>query len=438
MPATSEAGGFALWPCATLQARTIAERSDVIDGDLNDMQTCYRALMLLARTLLAGLVATFLFAADPTPQYEMGNYIVGFLRKGPNFTPGSTPENEKLQEAHMAGIRKMADAGKLTVAGPFSDDGDLRGMYIFHNTTIEEARTLVAADPVVKAGRFVVELHPWFAAAGLRANPPKGFTEENDVEFSRPGGTPLTLDLRVPESKGLVPAVIIVHGGGFARGNKRTYVTPLFDVLSTAGYAWFTINYRMVPSYQLPQATEDMDNAIRWVKANAAEYHVDPKKIVLAGESAGAFLVAYAGVKPKPDTHVAAVVDFYGPNDLVLQTAARRAAEPSKPDAPGLKEFLGLKTWQDPGVMETLRVNSPTTYIHKNMPPFLFIQGTADEQVPYEQSPKMCELMKKAGAKCEVITVEGGRHGMGSWSNDPSMQHWKPDMLQWLAKTLTD
>jgi alpha-L-fucosidase 2 len=392
--------------------------------------------MILARTLLAGLVAACVFAADPTLQYEMGNYIVGFLRKGPNFTPGSTPENEKLQEGHMANIRKMADAGKLIVAGPFSDDGDARGMFIFHNATIEEVRTLVAADPAVKAGRLVVELHPWFAAAGLRASAPKGFIEENDVEFSRPGGTPLTLDLRVPESKALVPAVIIVHGGGFARGNKRTYVTPLFDMLSTAGYAWFTINYRMVPNYQLPQATEDVDNAIRWVKANAAKYHLDPNKIVLAGESAGAFLVAYAGVKPKSDTRVAAVVDFYGPNDLVLQTAARRAAEPSKPDAPGLKEFLGLKTWQDPDVMEKLRGNSPTTYIQKNMPPFLFIQGTADEQVPYEQSPKMCELMKKVGAKCEVITVEGGRHGMGSWSNDPSMQHWKPDMVQWLAKTL--
>jgi acetyl esterase len=392
--------------------------------------------MLFARTLLAGLVATSLFAADPVLQYEMSKYVMGLLHKGPNFIAGTSPEIEKLQEGHMANIHKMADAGKLIIAGPMGDDSDVLGIFIFHNITMEEARALVAADPAVKAGRMTVELHPWYAGAGIRSNPPKGFTDENDIEFSHPGNMSLTLDLRVPDSKGLVPAVIIVHGGGFARGSKRTYVTPLFDVLSTAGYAWFTINYRMVPDYKLPESTEDVDNAIRWVKANAAKYHVDPKKIVIAGESAGAFLVAYAGVKPKPDTQVAAVVDFYGPNDLVLQTEARRAKEPAKPDAPGLKEFLGLKTWQDAGVMEKLRVNSPTTYIHKNMPPFLFIQGTADEQVPYEQSPKMCELMKKADAKCEVITVDGGHHGMGSWSGDPAMQHWKPDMLQWLAKTL--
>ncbi len=379
-------------------------------------------------------LALLFFAADAAPQYEMSNYIVGFLKKGPKWTAETTPETEKIQEGHMANIHKMADAGKLTVAGPFTDDADLRGMFIFHNTTIEEARTLVAADPAVKAGRLIFELHPWFAAAGLRANAPKGFIEENDIEFSKPEGKSLTLDLRVPDTKALSPAVIIVHGGGFARGSKRTYVTPLFDVLSTAGFAWLTINYRMAPDYKLPQAIDDVNNAIRWVKANAAKYHIDPNRIALAGESAGAFLVAYAGVKPKPDTQVAAVVDFYGPNDLVLQTEERRATD--KQEGPGLKEFLGLKSWKEEGVVEKLQAESPTSYVRKDMPPFLFIQGTADEQVPYEQSPKMCGLMKKAGAACEVITVEGGRHGMGSWSGDPAKQHWKPEMIQWLRKTL--
>ena len=339
----------------------------------------------------------------------------------------------------MANINRIAAAGKLAVAGPFEDGGDMRGIFIFKDTTMEEAKALVAADPAVKSGRLVLELHPWFAGAGLRVNAPKGFIDENDVEFAKPGGFSLTLDLRVPESKAPVPAVIIVHGGGFARGNKRTYVTPLFDVLSSAGFAWFTINYRMAPEFQLAQGTEDVNDAIRWVKANAAKYHIDPKRIALAGESAGGFLVAYAGVKAKPDTRVAAVVDFYGPNDLVLQTVERRAQpeDPSKPEAPGLKEFLGLKSWRQPDVLERLHVESPTTYIHKGMPPFLFIQGTADEQVPYEQSPKMCAAMKKSGVACEVITVEGGRHGMGNWK-DASMAHWKPEMIEWLRKTLGD
>src|SRR5689334_20618423 len=81
--------------------------------------------------------------------------------------------------------------------------------------------------------------------------------EQNDVEFARPGGVSMTLDLRVPDGKGPFPAAIIVHGGSFSHGNKRTYVTPLFDALSDAGFAWFTINYRLAPYYKFPAAVED-------------------------------------------------------------------------------------------------------------------------------------------------------------------------------------
>src|ERR1700722_2233268 len=386
---------------------------------------------MLPRLPIAALGAWLLLAADDAPNYDMTRYVMGFFRKGPNYGEGSAGDRQKLMAGHLANIRKMAALGKLAVAGPFDENGDILGILIFKGTTMEEAKALGFEDPMVKAGQFALELHPWFAAAGLRVNPPKGFVEENDVEYSRPGGKALTLDLRVPVRKEPVPAVIIVHGGGFARGNKRTYVTPLFDLLSMSGFAWFTIDYRMAPEFQLPQATEDVANAIRWVRANAAKYHVDPDKIALAGESAGGFLVAYAGVKAEPDTRIAAVVDFYGPNDLVLQTEQRRGQpeDAAKPEGPGLKEFLGLRSWQQADAVETLRAASPITYIHADMPPFLFIQGTADEQVPYQQSPKMCEAMKKAGGQCEVITVEGGRHGMGSWEADSGMGHWKPAMI---------
>jgi acetyl esterase len=394
--------------------------------------------MYLRRLSLALLAACLLSAQDKPPQCEMTNYLMGFLRKGPNGGTGDAQENARLMQGHLANIHRMSAAGKLAVAGPFTDNGDIRGILIFQNTTAEEAKALVAADPMVKSGRLVLELHPWYAAAGLRVNAPKGFLEENDVEYSRPDGKPLTLDLRIPESKTPVPAVIIVHGGGFSRGNKRTYVTPLFDLLSSAGFGWFTIDYRLAPEFQLPQSTADVANAIRWVRANASKYHVDTNRIVLAGESAGGFLVAYAGVKAQGDTRIRAVVDFYGPHDLVLQTAKRRAQpeDPAKPAGPGLKEFLGLTSWQQPDAIAKLRAASPATYVHKGMPPFLFIHGNADEQVPYEQSPMMCDLMKKAGVSCEVITVEGGHHGMGSWERDPAMAHWQPEMIAWLRRTL--
>jgi acetyl esterase len=261
--------------------------------------------------------------------------------------------------------------------------------------------------------------------------------EENDVEFARPGGFPLTLDVKTPDGNGPFPAVIIVHGGGFSRGNKRTYVTPLFDLLSNAGFAWFTINYRLAPDYQFQAAVEDVESAVRWVRANASKYHLDARRVALAGESAGGYLVAYAGADSKSGARVAAVVDFYGPNDLVMQTEARRSEPPDAAKAgPGLLEFMGFKTWQDAGLVEKLRAASPTALISKTMPPFLFIHGNADELVAYQQSPKMCELMQKAGAKCEVITVERGHHGMLSWEKNPAMAHWKQEMVTWLKQTL--
>src|SRR5690242_21393467 len=115
--------------------------------------------------------------------------------------------------------------------------------------------------------------------------------DKKDVEFGRPGGKPLLLDLHVPDGAGPFPAAILVHGGGFDQGSRSTNVRPLFDVLADAGFAWFSIDYRMAPEFRFPEAREDMDNAIKWVKAHAQEYHVDPAKIAIIGESAGGFLV---------------------------------------------------------------------------------------------------------------------------------------------------
>jgi uncharacterized protein YciI len=107
-------------------------------------------------------------SADEVGGFEMTTYQVAFLRKGPKWTPGESPELQKLQEAHMAHIREMGESGKLLVAGPFADGGDLRGMFIFRLDTLEEARALAEQDPAVKAGRLALEWHPWFAAKNIR------------------------------------------------------------------------------------------------------------------------------------------------------------------------------------------------------------------------------------------------------------------------------
>jgi uncharacterized protein len=103
--------------------------------------------------------------------YEMTTYYVGFLYRGAKWIPEETPETRKLQEEHMTNIQKMAAAGKLVIAGPFMDNGDLRGLYVFRVATAEEAKALVESDPAVQAGRLRFELHPWYAAKNITVTP---------------------------------------------------------------------------------------------------------------------------------------------------------------------------------------------------------------------------------------------------------------------------
>lgn len=99
-------------------------------------------------------------------EYGMKQYVMAFLKAGPNRDQDSATAAD-LQKAHMDNISKMAQEGKLVVAGPFMDETELRGIYIFNVSTVEEAKKLTETDPAVKAGRLVMELHPWYGSAAL-------------------------------------------------------------------------------------------------------------------------------------------------------------------------------------------------------------------------------------------------------------------------------
>ena len=118
----------------------------------------------------------------------------------------------------------------------------------------------------------------------------------SDIQFVKRGSTPPLLDASVPDGPGPFPAVILVHGGGFTGGSKTMYITPMFQPLTTAGFAWFSMNYRLVPEVNLHGQVDDVISAIQWVHDQAREYKVDPGRIALVGESAGAFLVGYAAI----------------------------------------------------------------------------------------------------------------------------------------------
>ena len=94
-------------------------------------------------------------------------YFMGFLRRGPTWTPDVTPETERLQADHLAHIGRLGQSGALILAGPFLDGGDLRGIFLFRTESQAAAEALAAADPAVQAGRLIVDIHPWMTQAGV-------------------------------------------------------------------------------------------------------------------------------------------------------------------------------------------------------------------------------------------------------------------------------
>ncbi len=253
----------------------------------------------------------------------------------------------------------------------------------------------------------------------------------HDVEYATAGNVSLRLDASIPQTARPVPAVIIVHGGGWVAGDRQWNVAPLFEPLSDAGFAWFSISYRLATDVtQFGVAIDDVQSAIRFVKAHAAEYHVDPDRIALIGESAGGQLAAMAALRGDPGTSVRAVVAMYTPTDLV--TLAKSSDYIPK----SIRDSVRGTPWEGI-VLAGLAQLSPLNHVSAAMPPFLFIHGTADSLVPFKQSTEMCERMRQSGASCEVLPVEGGGHGLRWWESYPKLAaSYKHKLVAWLQLQL--
>jgi len=251
----------------------------------------------------------------------------------------------------------------------------------------------------------------------------------NDVEYARPAGLSLRLDASIPEGRGPFPAAIIVHGGGWVRGDRKIDVAPLFQPLENAGMAWFSISYRLATNIlDFGAASTDVDSAIRFVKAHAADYRIDPDRIALIGESAGGQLAAMAALNPSAGNAVRAVVALYTPTDLAALARNSELIPESVRKALKGTPFEGV-------ILSRLAQLSPIEAVHAGMPPFLLIHGTADPLVAFEQSPAMCNRMRSVGAACEVYPVPGGTHGVRRWEASPAISEpYKREMVRWLNR----
>jgi acetyl esterase/lipase len=235
---------------------------------------------------------------------------------------------------------------------------------------------------------------------------------EKDIEYSIPDGQHLQLNMARPKGDGPYPAVVCIHGGGFRAGNRQSYDGRIKKLAQNA-YVAVTITYRLAPHYQFPAAVHDVKAAVRWLRANAAKYHVDPERIGATGSSAGGHLAQFLAVTADEkqfegnggnldqSSRVACVVNFYGPSDLTkMYGKSVEAAEV-------LPLFLG-------GNLEEARerhiLASPLYWVTPDAAPTLCIHGTNDKTVAYEQATWLIERLKAAGVAAELLTMEGAGH----------------------------
>jgi acetyl esterase/lipase len=276
---------------------------------------------------------------------------------------------------------------------------------------------------------------------------------ELDVPFLA-GGRSEKLDVYHPANRpasGLSPAVVWIHGGGWTGGTKsEARAKNICDTLARAGYLAVSIDYKLGDG-AWPTNLHDCKEAVRFLRANAARYRIDPERIAVAGGSAGGHLAlmvaltagdkafepaATATLHPGVSSAVRCAVNFYGITNLVTAgdvdakgepTATRRLMEKS------LAAF-GAKELGD----SVLRNASPIAHLKKDSPPLLTFHGREDPIVDYPQAEQLERVARERGARHELLLLDGVGHSfdLQSWSNRPLPRDLRPVMLEFLARNL--
>ena len=253
---------------------------------------------------------------------------------------------------------------------------------------------------------------------------PEGVTVYRDVAYVTDGHERQKLDLYVPEVGENLPLLIFVHGGAWRGGDKTNYIRMAY---LRAGYACASLNYRLSQHAIFPAQIQDVKTGVRWLRANAETYRLDPNRFAAWGSSAGGHLVALLGTASNvPEFEVGenlgvssgvqAVVDYFGPTDF-LQMDAQRLPGGLVHDAPDSPESQ-LVGGPIQAHRDRVAKANPITYVSEDAPPFLIIHGDKDPLVPYQQSVLLKEALEKVGARVTFYRVEGGGHG---WFKDPEV-----------------
>lgn len=285
----------------------------------------------------------------------------------------------------------------------------------------------------------------WFSQQTVNAQSTP--VQMRNLEYARVGGKSLLLDLYLPPSgTGSFPLIVWVHGGGWVGGDRSLGLNSLQVQQTARGYAVASISYRLSYEATFPAQIEDCKAAIRWLRANAAQYQIDPNRIGVWGSSAGGHLVALLGTSGNVtdlegtvggnlqySSRVQAVIDWYGPTHLRTMASQSLPCSIIDHDAVVSPESLlvGCAIQSCPEKAERA---SPTTYVTADDPPFLIMHGTNDCLVPPLQSQELTNLLKAAGVTTTLTYLQGAGHGGPEFTSADS-QRQVQEFLDQYVKT---
>lgn len=242
------------------------------------------------------------------------------------------------------------------------------------------------------------------------AEPPDSVVFQRDVVYGTVNGVELKLNIARPrEGTGKRPCVMVIHGGGWAAGDRKAHDEMTWQFASK-GYVSATIGYRFAPKDPFPAQVQDVKAAARFLRANAEKYGIDPTRFGAVGFSAGAHLSMMLGTMDKEDglddsggseghsSKVQAVVSYFGPTEFMVEFP------PASKEI--VRKFLGESD-------EAKKRASPVTYVSKGDAPMLLFQGTKDVLVPHDQAYRMTEALTKEEVPGRVELLIGAGHGWG-------------------------